>query len=176
MIKEIVKKRRSIRKFKSDDVPLEKIKQIIECARLAPSARNAQPYRFVVMSGDFKNRFADSVFSGVYSPCSFVKKAPVIIAIVKLKPTVVMKIGNAVSHNDYSLIDIGIAGEHIVIAATELGLGSLWVGWFNRDKANEVLKLKKDENVQILIAIGEKDEDPEERKRKSFEDICEFKS
>jgi nitroreductase len=57
-----------------------------------------------------------------------------------------------------------------------MGLGSLWVGWFDRKKAFEFLNLKKGENIEIIIAIGEKDEEPNERKKKSFEDIVEFRS
>ena len=87
-----------------------------------------------------------------------------------------MKIGNMVCDTDFSLIDLGIAGEHIVLSATDMGLGSLWVGWFDRKKAFEFLNLKKGENIEIIIAIGEKDEEPNERKKKSFEDIVEFRS
>jgi nitroreductase len=176
MFEELVKKRKSIRKFKENPIEREKIEKILQCARLSPSACNSQPYRFIVMSGEYKNKFCDSVFTGMFSSCSFVKKAPLIIAMVRTKTSLKMKIGNMVCDTDFSLIDLGIAGEHMVLAATDMGLGSLWVGWFDRKKAFEFLNLKKGENIEIIIAIGEKDEEPNERKKKSFEDIVEFRS
>lgn len=176
MFKELARKRRSIRKFKETPIDRDKIEEIIKSAIYSPSACNSQPYRFIVLSGDYKNRFCDSVFSGFFSASSFVKKAPVIIAIIRTRTTLKMKIGNKICDTDFSLIDLGIAGEHIVLAATDMGLGSLWVGWFDRKKASEFLNLKKGENIEILIAIGEKDEEPEERKKKAYNDIVEFRS
>ncbi len=176
MIEEIIKKRRSIRKFKESQIDQDKIRKILNAAILSPSACNAQPYRFIVMSGDYKNKFCDETLTGFFKASSFIKKAPIIIAIIRTPNTIKMKIGNKICDTDFSLIDIGIAGEHIVLMATELELGSLWVGWFDREKATEFLKLKKGERVEILIAIGEKDEEPLERKKKSFDEIVEFRS
>lgn len=170
----LVKKRKSIRKFKNSTVSDDVLKYILECGINSPSACNTQPYRFIVIKGDFKNEFCKEIFSGVYSFCEFVKNAPVIIAIVRVKKDIKMKIGEFVTECDFSLIDIGIAGQQMVLAATEKGLGSLWVGWFNRKKANKMLNIQNNERVEILIALGEKDEEPPERKKKSFNEIVSF--
>lgn len=171
---ELTKKRKSIRRFKKNPILDEDIRYILECGINSPSACNSQPYRFVVIRGDFKERFCKEVFKGIYSFCSFVKEAPLIIAIVRVKKNVKTKIGEFISECDFSLIDIGIAGEHIVLAATYRNLGSLWIGWFDRKKANEMLKVSKDERVEILIAIGEKDEEPPLRKKRDFSEIVSY--
>jgi nitroreductase len=101
-------------------------------------------------------------------------KKSFLIVIVRIKPDVKMKVGNLVCDTDFSLIDIGIAGEHMVLKATEFGLGSLWVGWFDRKKAEKFLKLSKNETAEIIIAIGEKDEDPPFRKKKIFKESVTF--
>lgn len=171
---ELLKKRRSIRKFKTQPVDESVLRYIIECGLNSPSACNKQPYRFVVMRGEAKDKFCRSVFGGIYSFCSFVSKAPVIIALVRNKKSFEMKIGEVIANCDFSLIDIGICGQNMVIAATEKGLGSLWVGWFDRKKANKFLKVGTQETVEILIAIGEKDEDPPPRKKKDFSSAVMF--
>ncbi|MEF3280276.1 MAG: nitroreductase family protein [Elusimicrobiota bacterium] len=176
MLIDLLKARRSIRKFKSSPVEESKIKYIIECGRISPSACNLQPYRFIVLSGGFKKRFDEAVFSGIYSVCSFVKKAPLSIVIVRLKPGFKTKIGSKLQDTDFSLIDIGIAGEHMIMAACELGLGSLWVGWFDKKKAFDLLSLNRGETAEVMIVIGEKDEDPYERKKKNFDEIVIFKN
>lgn len=171
---EFIKKRKSIRRFKKNPISDKDIRYILECAINSPSACNSQPYRFVVIRGEFKERFCKEVFKGVYSFCSFVKDAPIIIAIIRVKKSIKMKIGEFISDCDFSLIDIGIAGEHIVLAATYKNLGSLWVGWFDKKKANKMLNVSKDERVEILIAIGEKDEEPAIRKKRNFSEIVSF--
>lgn len=171
MLLDLIKLRKSIRKFKDIPVEKEKIDYIMECGRLSPSACNNQPYRFVIIQGDFKKKFDEEVFSGIYSFCSFIKSAPLIVAIVREKNKFVANIGSKIQDTDFSLIDIGICGQQIVLAATELGLGSLWVGWFDKKKANKMIGVKKNQSVEMLIAIGYKNEEPSERRKKSFDEI-----
>jgi len=174
MLEDLLKERKSIRKFKETSIEKDKIIKILECGLLSPSACNVQPYRFIVLLGQKKNEFSKEVFDGIFSFSSFVSKAPVLIVIVRIKPNFKMKIGNFVCDTDFSLIDMGIAGEHMVLKATELRLGSLWVGWFDRKKAQKFLKLSKNESAEIIIAIGEKDENPPFRRKKKFEEAVTF--
>ncbi|MCX7905263.1 MAG: nitroreductase family protein [Elusimicrobiales bacterium] len=171
---DLVKARKSIRKFKVSSISDDILKYILECGINSPSACNIQPYRFIVIRGRFKDKFCKEVFSGIYHFCSFVKDAFVIIAIIRNKKSFKMKIGELVTDCDFSLIDIGICGQQIVLAATEKGLGSLWIGWFDREKAKKMLKVSTDERVEILIAIGEKGEEPSERKKKTFDEVVSF--
>lgn len=173
---DLIKKRKSIRKYSPGEVDEKSIKYILECGRLSPSACNSQLYRFVVIKGEFKDRFVDEVFSGIYSVERFLKNASFLIAVVRIKPNIKMKIGNNIQNVDFSLIDIGIAGEHMILAATELGLGSLWVGWFNKKKADKLLEVKKNEGVEVILAFGYKAEEPPERRKKDFDKIVDFKT
>ena len=170
----LIKERKSIRRFKKLPIPDDVIRYILYCGINSPSACNVQPYRFVVLRGDFKDRFCSEVFSGIYSPCKFVSDAGVIIAIVRVKDKVKMRLAEIIVESDFSLIDIGIAGQQMILAATEKGFGSLWVGWFDRGKAGRLLNVARNERVEILIAIGYKDEEPPQRKKKSFDEIVSF--
>jgi len=174
MIDDLLKKRRSIRKFRETPIDDEKIRKILECGVLSPSACNTQPYRFIVLKGKAKNEFSKNVFSGIFSYCLFASKAAVLVVIVRIKLSTKIRLGNYICDTDFSLIDIGIAGEHIVLKATELELGTLWIGWFDRKKANKFLKLSSNESAEIIIAIGEKDEDPPFRKKKKFDEMVSF--
>lgn len=171
---DLVKLRKSIRRFKDTQIPNQILNYILECGRNSPSACNTQPYRFVVIKNNAKDKFCKEVFSGIYSVCSFVNKAAALIAIIRSTKSIKMKIGSYITDCDFSLIDIGISGQHIVLAATEKGLGSLWVGWFDRKKANRLLNVAEDERVEMLIALGEKDEEPSEKKKKSFDELVSF--
>ncbi len=91
---ELVKKRQSVRNYLSKPVPREIIERCAEAARLAPSACNSQPWKFIVVDEpDKKMRLADAAFSGVYSVCKFVKRAPVIVVVVTEKMSYAARVG-----------------------------------------------------------------------------------
>ena len=172
---ELVSKRRSIRKYKPAAVEQEKLLACFEAARLAPSACNAQPYRFIaVCEPALREKLSASAFSGVYSVCRFAAKAPVLICVVSERGKASAWLGNQVQGTDFRLIDIGIAAEHFVLAAAELGLGSCWLGWFNAAAAARALGLGAGGKVEIMISVGYPDEDPPPRKRKSMDVFSAF--
>lgn len=166
--------RRSIRKYLDKPVEKEKIELCLEAARLSPSACNIQPYKFLVLEGEKKDNFANEVFRGIYKPCIFAAKAPVIIAIISTAKTFKGLIGNQIQDINFSLVDMGIAGEHLILQATALGLGTCWLGWFDKKKANKILNIKKSENVELLISLGYGAEAPRERKKKDRKDFSNF--
>ena len=153
---EIIKTRRSVRQFAEKQVSREDITACLEAARLAPSACNSQPTHFVVLDDkDVKDAFADTVFTGRFLPCKFFKNAPVIVAVcVKKNANLTVKAGQKIAGRPFYITDQAIAAEHFVLKATELGLGTCWVGWFNDKKAAEFLKLPKDMEIHNLIALG----------------------
>lgn len=152
---DLVKQRRSIRHFLDKPVEREKIMACLEAARLAPSACNAQPWKFIVVDDrELKDKLAEVAFSGIYAMNSFSREAPVIVAIVSEKSRFLTAIGGLFRGTQYYLIDIGIAGEHFVLQASELGLGSCWLGWFNERAVKSVLNIPRDKKVDILIALG----------------------
>lgn len=175
-INKIITQRRSIRRYLEKPVEREKILECLEAARLAPSADNVQPWRFLVIDDtDLKEKFAKEVFSGIYSVSKFAAKAPVLIVILARLDIIANRIGKQIQGVNFYLIDVGIAGEHIVLQAEELGLGTCWIGWFNSRKARKVLHIPKKYKIVSLLSLGYYQEKPSrEKKRKDLEDIAWF--
>lgn len=152
---EIIQSRRSIRKYQNRPVEREKILQCIEAARLAPSAENVQPWRFVVFDDPaLIKQLSGQAFSGIYSPTRFAAKAPVIILILAKLDFLANRIGKQIQGIHFYLLDIGIAGEHFVLQAQELGLGTCWIGWFNIRKLRKFLKIPLTYKIVSLISLG----------------------
>lgn len=150
-----IRQRRSVRKYLDKKIEREKIVRCIEAARLAPSAENVQPWRFIVLEGErFKTHFCQQVTSGIYSPTRFIQNAPGIIAIAARLDILANRIGKWIQGTSYYLLDIGIAGEHLVLQAQELGIGTCWIGWFNAKKARNLLNIPGKYRVVALIAMG----------------------
>lgn len=124
-----ISKRVSCRAYRPDPIPQGDLERILEAARLAPSACNKQPWRFaVVRDPDLRRRIVDDAFlPGIRMDWAL--DAPVHVVIGLERAFITHRIAVAVSGVDYPWIDIGIAGEHLVLAATELGIGSCWIGW-----------------------------------------------
>jgi nitroreductase len=173
---QLVKNRRSIRRYLERPVEREKILACIEAARLAPSADNVQPWRFLIIDDpELKAKFAKEVFSGIYFISKFAAKAPVLIMILARLDIIANRIGKQIQNIHFYLIDIGIAGEHIVLQAEELGLGSCWIGWFNIRKARKFLKIPRKYKIVSLMAMGYYEKRPtREKKRKELEEIAWF--
>ncbi len=152
---DLIRQRRSIRDFLDKPVEREKIMLCLEAARLAPSASNSQPWKFIVVDDrQLKNELCNAAFSGLYSMNSFCKTAPVIVVIISEKSMFLARIGGMLRGTQYYLIDIGIAGEHFVLQAEELGLGTCWIGWFNERAVKSVLNIPQNKKIDILIALG----------------------
>ena len=151
----LIKQRKSVRLFLDKPVEREKINICLEAARLAPSACNSQPWKFIVVDdGDLKNRLCDAALSGIYSMNAFCKTAPVIVAIVSERSKFFARIGGMLRGTKFYLIDIGIAGEHFILQAEDLGLGTCWIGWFNERAVKSVLKIPQHKKIDMLIAMG----------------------
>lgn len=152
---EIIKSRRSIRKYQDRLVEREKTEKCIEAARLAPSAENVQPWRFIVIDNpEVRDKFAQEVFTGIYAPMRFVKKAPVIIIILAKPDLIANRIGKQIQGIHYYFVDIGISGEHIALQAQELGLGTCWIGWFNPRKVRKFFNIPKSYKIASLMSLG----------------------
>lgn len=176
---DIIKQRRSVRRFLDKQVEREKIMLCLEAARLAPSACNSQPWKFIIVDDkETKDRLCRAAFNGVYSTTSFAKKAPLIVAVVSEKAKFSERIGGLIRDTRFYLIDIGIATEHFILQAEELGLGTCWIGWFDEKAVKPILKIPKDRKVDILLAVGyyDKDKPRQPQKRDSLEEIANFNS
>lgn len=158
---EAIKNRRSVRSYKAETVPEEKLKKVLEAARLAPSAHNAQDWKFVVVK-DAKKRAKLSEVAGQ----SFIAEAPVIIAAVGLDPEHIMRSGVPA----YA-INLAIAVDHMTLAAIEEGLGTCWIGAFNQEEVKEVLKIPEEYKIVVLLLLGFPADEPGPKNRKKLEEI-----
>lgn len=161
---DLIKNRYSVRSFQDKPVSREDLDYILECARLAPSACNKQPWEIKVIQGESLQKF-----SQVYKKESF-KDAPLCLAVC----------GNheiswhRTDGKDHCDIDIAIVSDHIIMAATELGLGTCWICSFHTDLAKEILNLPDNLEPIVLIPIGYAAEPNREKIRKSLEEITTF--
>lgn len=172
----LVSQRRSVRRYLDRPVRREKILTCLEAARLAPSADNVQPWRFLVIDDPaMKQRFAREAFSGIYFISRFAAKAPVLILMLARLDIIANRIGKQIQGIHYYLIDIGIAGEHIVLQAEELGLGTCWIGWFDVRKTRRFFKIPRKYKIVSLLSLGYYDRKPSrEKKRRKLEEIVWF--
>lgn len=173
---ELVKNRRSIRKYLAKPVPRDIVDKCLEAARLAPSACNSQPWYFIVVDNEkLKNELVDKAFSGVYSINSFAKKAPVIVAVVTDRSQYIACVGGYIRGVQYSLIDVGIACEHFILQAQEEGLGTCWLGWFDERAVKKILGVPQNKRIDVMISVGYQESHPaREKTRKSLNEIRRF--
>ncbi len=173
---ELVQARRSLRHYSSRPIPQEDVLKCLEAARVAPSACNSQPWHFIVIDDPaLKTRVADRIFSGIYSMNQFAKEAPVLVAVVARRSKLMASLGGQVRDTHYNLVDIGIACEHLVLQAQDLGIGSCWIGWFNEKVLKKELGVSRGEKIDIVISLGYPKEAREATKvRKTLEEICSF--
>ena len=172
----LVFERRSVRRFLDKTVSRDTVLACLDAARLAPSATNVQPWRFIVIDDPkVKDAFSAEVFSGIYSQTKFAAAAPVLVLILSRPDVFANRIGKQLQRIAFHLIDIGIGGEHLVLAAQEAGLGTCWIGWFNPRRARRFFKIPRAYQPVAIIALGyhEKTE-PRDKKRKALDEIAWF--
>ena len=175
---ELVKKRHSTRGYLDKAVEHERIERCLEAVRLAPSACNAQPYKFIVVDEPLlRRRIAEETFGRIFSFNHFSIQAPVLIVIVQEKNAPFPKFADLVKDKDFRPIDIGIAAEHFCLAAAEQGLGTCMLGWFDEKDVKKLLGIKENKRVPLIITLGypESDEIPD-KKRKNIEKLRNYNS
>ncbi len=160
---DVIKNRRSIRKYKPAKVPMDVIKRILDAARLAPTWANMQGVRYVVVMDKVQ---VEKVIEATGQKGKF-KDAPMFIAAISD--------AKWSGNNDdmaYYMLDVGIAFEHLILAATAEGLGTCWIGFFDEERLKEVLAIKKSNRVIALTPLGYPDEAPGARPRKTLSEIA----
>ncbi|MCL1862644.1 MAG: nitroreductase family protein [Defluviitaleaceae bacterium] len=160
MTLEIIKTRRSIRKYKSTEVTGEQIHALLEAAMLSPSACNTRPWRFIaITSREMLNKLAD-----VHPYAKMLNTAPLCIAIIALPKT--QERDDNLPEGFYPQ-DCGAATQSILLQAEAMGLGTCWCGVYPKEATSkavrETLNIPAEEIPFCLIAIGEKDEHPKPR-------------
>ncbi|RLI42266.1 nitroreductase [Candidatus Bathyarchaeota archaeon] len=152
-----IKLRRSIRKYKPSAIPDEHLKKILEAARLAPSAGNRQPWRFIIVrSSEGKKLLAEAARNQM-----FLEDAGVII----------VALADTKTSPRWCKQDTMIAVENMVLASTSLGYGTCWIGAFEEERIKRLLGIPEKMVVVALLPIGVPDENPQPRPRKDFNEI-----
>jgi len=156
-----IRARRSIRDYLDRPVEEEKLLAVLEAGRLAPSARNMQDWRFIVVkNASMRHRLAVAARDQ-----KFVGQAPVVIAACGTSD-LVMTCGQPAYP-----IDVAIALDHMTLAAASLGLGTCWIGAFYEDKVKEILGVPPEVRVVALLPPGYLAEETAPRPRKNLDDI-----
>ncbi|HHW09385.1 MAG TPA: nitroreductase [Firmicutes bacterium] len=161
---EAIRTRRSVRAYEDRPIPEDVLMRVMEAARLAPSARNLQPWKFILVTDPELRRQVAEAANGQM----FIATAPVIIAGVALEPAHVMS-----CEVPAYAVNLGIAMEHIALAAAAEGLGTCWIGAFSQSKVKEILKVPEPYKIVELMPLGYPKEGSAmtRRPRKSLDEI-----
>jgi nitroreductase len=193
-LSDVIASRRSIRKFREEDISADTVRLLLDAARLAPSGSNLQPARFIVAQSSTAKEAL-----GRCTPYKFIVKASVIFvccADLRAITTRDRRIGELmiegafegvdIDMNDasttspimdeeavkaYLSMNVAIATEHIVLKAVDLGLGSCWLGRFDRDKVKEYLALDERIYPVVLLPVGHPDQSPKARPRFALDEL-----
>ena len=158
MIIEEIARRRSIRSYDSRPVAKEILERILEAGRLAPTARNRQDWKLIVVDEPpLRDRLVDA--AAPHQP--FLKQAPILLAGCALNPGYVMRCGHPAF-----LIDLAIVLDHISLQAVREGLGTCWIGSFDEAEARRVLGVPEAVRIVELMSLGYAQRLPEASKRK----------
>lgn len=170
---ELIGRRQSCRRYSNRPVPRELIDRCLEAARLAPSACNSQPWSFIVVDREpLRTQVAQAAFTGLYSLNKFCFYAPVLIALVTENSRYAAMLGGHIRGVQYSLIDIGIAGEHLDLQAAELGLGCCWLGWLNDKAVKQALRLPRSTRIDVMFSLGyPADDQIRNKSRRTLSDV-----
>lgn len=159
MVLEAIRNRLSIRSYRPQPVEREKLERVLEAARLAPTARNQQDWRIVVIDEPaLRDRLVDH--AAPHQP--FLKEAPVLLAACSTNPDYIMRCGHPAF-----LVDLGIVLEHIALQAAAEGLGTCWIGSFDQEPVRQILGIPPGVPVVELMSLGYPATHPQPRPRKS---------
>jgi nitroreductase len=168
-VKTAIKKRRSIRKYQTKKVPSKLIRDLIDCARLAPSGNNTQPSRFLIVTDEKtkKKLKENKIFDQ-----DFIYQAPVILVCCTSPQAYKKRLVDWDATNDIRATrDLSIACSFLVLRATELGLGTCFIGWIKRKEIKKILGIPNHFFIPYAITIGYPAENPKARARKKLGEI-----
>jgi len=171
----LIVSRQSDRKYSDKPVEKEKLDRIIEAGRMAPSACNAQPWKFIVVNEpDLLKKISEAASAKLLGMNSFVVQAPMMVIVIREQPNFSSKVGGTIKNKDYSLIDIGIASENICLQAKAEGLGSCMIGWFDERMLRKILGIPRSKRVELIITLGYSLSEQREKRRKTSEVIVSY--
>lgn len=151
----------------------EKLERILEAAHLAPSACNAQPWKFVVVTDRELSQKVGKAAAG-FGMNKFAKDAPVHILVVEESANITSLLGGKVKDKHFPLIDVGIAAAHIVLAAEDEGLGSCILGWFDEKEIKQLTGIPASKRLLLDIIVGYSLKEKRKKIRKAKEKVISY--
>lgn len=171
---ELALSRQSDRSFDPErQVESEKLERILEAARMAPSACNAQPWKFVVITDPELASKVGRATAGL-GMNKFAREAPVHILIVEESANITSLLGGKVKDKHFPLIDLGIAASHIALAAEDEGLGSCILGWFDEKEIKELTGIPSSRRLLLDVVIGYPLKDKRRKIRKPKDKVISY--
>ncbi len=170
-ILEIIKGRRSIRNFKTENLPEQAVEKLVEAARWAPSAGNIQPWKFIIVrKPEIKKRLAKAALEQ-----AFVEEASVVIVVCADENRSSQGYGNR-GGTLYCIQDTAAAIQNIHLAAYALGLGTCWIGAFDEEETRKILKIPQGIRPVAIIPVGYPAESPQSRNRRPLGEIVHYET
>lgn len=160
---ELVRSRYSVRAYKAIPLEDEKLKQILEAARLAPTGANRQPFQLIVIHTSGR----EEELSIIYNRPWFVQAPVIICACATTASAQPFREGGGYR-------DVAIVMDHLILAATSLGLGTCWIGAFDADAARDILGLPEEAHPVVFVTIGYSDDNPRPKVRKPIEELVRY--
>ncbi len=160
-----ISQRYSVRAYKATDVEEDKLKKILEAARLSPSASNRQDWKFIIVRNkETRKKLVKAAFGQ-----SFIAEAPIVIVACGMEPKAMLACGQPMH-----TVDVSIAFAYMILQSYELGLGTCWIGAFNEDEAKKILSVPDDVRVVAMTPLGYPNQPSSRKFRKSLDQIICF--
>lgn len=164
---EAIQKRQSIRKYKEEPIPENILCRVLEAARLAPSGKNLQPWKFILVRDEALKKKLAIASAGQF----FIAKAPIVVVACGFPDNCYSRLGRYMKSWP---VDVAIALEHLILQAQEEGLGTCWIGAFEEREVKAILHIPEDVKVLALTPLGYPDQEPSARRRKPLEKIISY--
>jgi nitroreductase len=162
---ELIRKRYSVRAYKDDPVEEEKLQQVLEAARLAPTAANRQPFRIVVLHTEGRQEELLRIY-----PREWFARAPLVLCVCALPEQGWVRMDG----KRYTDVDAAIVMDHLILAATDLGLGTCWIAAFNPEAARQVLHLPAGVEPIVFTPLGYAADPARPKERKPLGDLVRY--
>ena len=172
---DIIKNRRSIRRYKDKPIPEQLLNKLLEAARWAPSWANTQCWHFVVVKDEEIKKKIQATVSPRNPSSLAIINAPVLLVVCgQLKRSGFYNDQFPTKFGDWFMFDLGLATQNLCLAAHEYGLGTVIVGLFDHDKVGEIVKLPAEHEVLALVPLGYPDHDPSPPKRREVQEFTHY--
>ena len=169
---DVIKGRRSIRRYQEKDISEAVLDRVLEAARWAPSWANTQCWHFVVVrDADIKKKIQEAVSPRNPSSKAIINAPVLLVVCGQLKRSGYYTDQYPTKFGDWFMYDLGLATQNLCLAAHDLGLGTVIVGLFDHDRVGEIVKLPEAHEVLVLIPVGYPDHEPSAPKRR---EVSEF--